>query len=100
MADAIKDCTRPGESVLDCFCGSGTTLIAAEKVQRFGYGIELDPAYVDVAVKRWQAIKGKEAIHSETGQTFAQLQVPRTPYVSATAPEPSFAAETQEPSNG
>jgi DNA modification methylase len=77
VADAIKDCTRIGDGVLDCFCGSGTTLIAAEKSGRVGYGIELDPAYVDVSVRRWQKLTGKEAVHAETGKSFddvAQLR--------------------------
>ncbi len=77
VADAIKDCTDLGGSVLDCFCGSGTTLIAAEKTRRVGYGIELDPIYVDVAVRRWQALTGKAAILAETGQTFAHVEAER-----------------------
>jgi len=99
VADAIKDCTRPGESVLDCFCGSGTTLIAAEKVGRIGYGIELDPAYIDVAIRRWQALTGKQAVHSETGQTFAQMQETRACDGSPAAPEPSRGSDTKEASN-
>ncbi|KQU52101.1 DNA methylase N-4 [Bosea sp. Leaf344] len=77
VADAIKDCTRVGDSVLDCFCGSGTTLIAAEKARRIGYGIELDPVYVDVAVRRWQALTGQDAAHAQTGQSFAAMQAER-----------------------
>lgn len=77
VADAIKDCTGVSESVLDCFCGSGTTLIAAEKAKRVGYGIELDPAYVDVSIRRWQALTGKEAVHAGTGLTFAEVQAQR-----------------------
>lgn len=73
VADAIKDCTKVGDSVLDCFCGSGTTLIAAEKSGRVGYGIELDPAYVDVAIQRWQKVSGKDAIHADTGQSFVEV---------------------------
>ena len=77
VADAIKDCTRVGESVLDCFCGSGTTLIAAEKSHRVGYGIELDPVYVDVAIRRWQSITGKAAVLAGTNQSFAQVEAER-----------------------
>jgi DNA modification methylase len=47
--------------VLDTFLGSGTTLLAAERCGRRFRGIEIDPAYVDVAIERWQAITGKEA---------------------------------------
>lgn len=72
VIDAIKDCTRRGERVLDAFCGSGTTLIAAERAGRVGYGVELDPLYVDVAVRRWQALTGREAVHAITGTSFAE----------------------------
>jgi DNA modification methylase len=84
VADAIKDCTRVGDSVLDCFCGSGTTLIAAEKTGRIGYGIELDAVYVDVAVRRWQALTGQEAVHAQTGQTFAAVQAARSAQTATT----------------
>lgn len=72
VIDAVKDCTRRGERVLDAFCGSGTTLIAAERAGRIGYGIELDPLYVDVAVRRWQALTGRDAVHAITGASFAE----------------------------
>lgn len=74
VADAIKDCTAYGETVLDAFCGSGTTLIAAEKSGRIGYGIELDPLYVDVAIRRWQKITKRHAVNAETGLTFAETE--------------------------
>lgn len=73
VADAIKDCTRRGEGVLDAFCGSGTTLIAAEKTGRVGYGVELDPLYVDVAIRRWEALTGGQARHVQTGLTLLEL---------------------------
>ena len=55
VADAMKDCTRRGDIVLDTFCGSGTTILAAERVGRRAYTLELEPRFVDVSVKRWQA---------------------------------------------
>lgn len=58
------------------FLGSGTTLIAAETVRRVGFGIELDPLFVDVAVRRWQAFTGKEAI-LQSGGTFAEVSEER-----------------------
>lgn len=73
VADAIKDCTKIGEIVLDSFAGSGTTIIAAEKTKRIGYGIELDPHYCDVIVKRWQEFTGKQAVLEATGQIFNTL---------------------------
>ncbi|MDG1287768.1 MAG: site-specific DNA-methyltransferase [Rickettsiales bacterium] len=75
VADAILDCTQRGDIVLDAFLGSGSTLIAAEKVGRRCYGIELDPLYVDTAIRRWQQWTGDAAIHSESGKNFDQLQV-------------------------
>ena len=58
VADAILDCSARGDIVLDAFLGSGTTLIAAERTGRRCYGLELDPAYVDTTVRRWQALTG------------------------------------------
>jgi DNA modification methylase len=72
IADAIKDCSQRSQIVLDPFMGSGTTIIAAEKSGRRAFGIELDPAYVDVAIRRYQAFAGIEAVNAETGETFAQ----------------------------
>jgi DNA modification methylase len=99
VADAIKDCTGVGESVLDCFCGSGTTLIAAEKARRVGFGIELDPAYVDVAVRRWQALTGKDAVHAESGLTFAQVQAQRAGVLPTTVTELPSASSVMESSH-
>ena len=73
VADAIKDCSKRGQIVLDPFCGSGTTLIAAEKTGRCTRAIELDPAYVDVAVRRWEMYTGKTAYLDPLGETFQEL---------------------------
>ena len=54
VADAILDVSRHNDIVLDPFCGSGTTILAAERTGRRGYGIELDPLYVDLTIARWQ----------------------------------------------
>jgi DNA modification methylase len=70
VSDAMRDCTKRHDIVLDTFCGSGTTILAAERVGRHAYAIEIDPVYIDVAIRRWQALTGKDAIHSETGRTF------------------------------
>lgn len=72
VADAIRDCSRRGEIVLDAFLGSGTTLMAAEKTGRICYGIEIDPLYVDTAIRRWQARTGSKAVHAVTGVPFDQ----------------------------
>ncbi|MEW2919598.1 DNA modification methylase [Ruegeria sp. ANG10] len=70
VADAIMDVSHRGDVVLDAFGGSGATLLAAEKTGRRARLIELDPAYVDVAIRRWQEMTGENAVHSVTGQTF------------------------------
>jgi DNA modification methylase len=72
VADAIKDCSRRGGIVFDPFLGSGTTVIAAHRTGRRCYGIELDPAYVDLVVRRWQAETGRSASHADTGEVFDQ----------------------------
>jgi DNA modification methylase len=70
VADAILDCSVRRDIVLDPFLGSGTTLIAAERVGRACYGMEIDPSYVDTVVRRWQAYAGGEAIHAVTARRF------------------------------
>lgn len=77
VADAIKDVSRHNDIVLDPFVGSGTTLIAAEKTGRRGRAIELDPLYVDVAVRRWQVFTGKQATLAATGCTFEEVEEQR-----------------------
>ena len=73
VADAILDCSKRRGIVLDVFAGSGTTLVAAERTGRCGYGIELDAAYCDTILKRVGGIAGVEARLLATGQTFAEV---------------------------
>src|SRR5438105_7024453 len=73
VADAILDCSARGDIVLDAFLGSGTTVIAAERTGRRCYGLELDPAYVDTIVRRWQALTGGSARHAASGRRFDDL---------------------------
>jgi DNA modification methylase len=68
IMDAIKDCSKCGEIVLDGFGGSGSTLIAAEKTKRKARLVEYEPRYLDVTVKRWEALTGKRATLAETGE--------------------------------
>jgi DNA modification methylase len=73
VADAILDCSKRGDIVLDPFLGSGSTVMAAERVGRTCYGIELEPRYVDVAIQRWQRLTGEAAIHVENGRPYAEV---------------------------
>jgi DNA modification methylase len=77
VADAILDCSNRGDLVLDAFLGSGTSLLAAERTGRVCRGIEIDPAYVDVAVTRWQQMTSGEARLEGSGETFAQVATQR-----------------------
>jgi DNA modification methylase len=72
VADAIKDCSKRCDVVLDAFGGSGTTLMACEKTGRLGRLLEIDPRYVDLTIRRWQLATGKIATH-QSGQTFEEL---------------------------
>jgi DNA modification methylase len=73
VADALLDCSARGAFVLDPFLGSGSTLIAAERVGRSCRGIELDPVYVDLAIRRWQRFTGAHAVHAASGKRFDDL---------------------------
>jgi DNA modification methylase len=77
VADAIRDCSRRGDIVLDIFAGSGTTMIAAEQVGRSARLLEYDPAYCDTIVRRWQKFTGKDATLIGTGQRFEDTEEQR-----------------------
>ena len=77
VADALLDSSSRGDLVLDPFLGSGTTLMAAERVGRICRGLELDPLYVDTAIRRWQILTGESAILVATGERFEDLQQER-----------------------
>jgi DNA modification methylase len=78
VSDAIKDCSRRSEIVLDPFGGSGTTLIAAHKTGRAARLIEYDPAYCDVIIRRFESLTGKSAILERTKQAFEDVEVSMT----------------------
>ena len=74
VADALRDCSKRGQIVLDPFAGSGTTLVAAEKTGRRARVLELDPLYCDTIIRRWQTVTGKRAIHRASRQTFEERE--------------------------
>jgi DNA modification methylase len=74
VEDAILDCSNRGGIVLDAFSGSGTTIIAAERAGRRGFGIELDPAYVDVTLERYRLLTGEDPILLNSGMPFSVLK--------------------------
>ena len=93
IQDAILDVSNSGDVVLDAFASSATTLVAAHLARRRGYGLELDPAYVDPAyvdlgVRRLEARTGAPARHAATGLTFAETAAQR----AATATQPDGVA--------
>jgi DNA modification methylase len=77
VADAIRDCSKRNGIILDAFAGSGTTLIAAERTGRKAFALELDPKYVDTAIRRWEIFTGGTATHAATGSSLAELAVRR-----------------------
>jgi DNA modification methylase len=83
VADAIRDCSKRGDIVLDAFGGSGTTLIAAEKTGRRARLIEYDPHYCDTILRRFEAVTGKQAVLLESGETFEDVAERRKTYEEA-----------------
>jgi DNA modification methylase len=77
VADAIRDCSRRGEIVLDVFGGSGTTLIAAEMCGRQARLLEFDPGYCDTIVSRWEVYTGKRATLNPDGRSFEEVTAER-----------------------
>jgi len=78
VADAILDCTARGDIILDPFLGSGSTLIAAERAGRRCFGMDIDPVYVDVAIRRWQRHTGSHAILATTEEAFDEVAADRS----------------------
>ena len=79
MRRPIENNSSPGQAVYEPFCGSGTTIIAAEQTGRICRAIEIASAYVDVAVKRWQAFTGLEAKLDGDGRSFEEIALERAP---------------------
>lgn len=83
MRRPIVNHTKRGDAVYDPFLGSGTTLIAAQELERICYGLEIDPRYCDAIVQRWQTFTGKTAGLAEDGRTFDQVAYDRTEAIAA-----------------
>lgn len=73
VGDALKDCSKRRDVVLDPFGGSGTSLMAAERTGRHARLIEIDPAYCDVTIRRWKNMTDRQAVHQKTGKTFVEV---------------------------
>lgn len=73
MRRPMENNSKPGDAVYEPFSGSGTTIIAGEQIGRRVFAIELNPIYVDVAIRRWQSFTGKSATLQATGQTFEEV---------------------------
>jgi hypothetical protein len=78
IADLIRDCSKRHGIILDPFGGSGTTMLAAERTGRVARLIELDPLYVDVAVRRWEVFSGTAARHAGSGRSFEEIAEERS----------------------
>jgi hypothetical protein len=73
VAEAMRDCTRRADIILDTFVGSGTTLMAAERIGRRARAMDIDPQYVDATIRRWQAFTRMDAVDAVSGRTFDQI---------------------------
>jgi DNA modification methylase len=99
LADAILDASKRGDTVLDSFLGSGSTLLACDEIGRRCFGVEIDPLYVDVAVRRWQKVTRRDAIFEDTGETFDE-RAARRAAEAAELETSGSSADTAAPSVG
>ncbi|MBP6801674.1 MAG: site-specific DNA-methyltransferase [Zoogloea sp.] len=93
----MKPSSRPGDIVIDQFSGSGTTLIAADRMGLIARVCDLDPKFVDVAVRRWEMLTGRKAVHAVTGEPFPAEGALRVNVEAVTAPVAPTTAETGDP---
>lgn len=96
LVDAMLDCSNPGDLVLDPFGGSGSTLIAAQRVHRRARLIEIDPLYVDTIVRRWEEFTGEHAVLAGTNQSFAEVAALRAAAISGPV-EPDVGLSADDP---
>lgn len=93
----MKPSSRPGDIVIDWFSGSGTTMIAADRMGLIARVCDLDPKFVDVAVRRWEMLTGRRAVHAVTGEPFPAEGALRVNVEAVTAPVAPTTAETGDP---
>lgn len=86
VADAVLDCSRVNGLILDPFAGSGTTILACERTRRRAAAIEIEPHYVDVAIRRFEKMTGIPAVHAESGLPFKELRAARAAETMGAAP--------------
>jgi hypothetical protein len=96
VQDAILDCSNRGDIVLDAFLGSGTTIFAAQRAGRRGYGIECDPRYVDGALQRLRKFSDVEPIHAVCGLSFDELARKRANKSNASRLQPAAKPRTMK----
>jgi DNA modification methylase len=94
VADAIRDCSKRKQVVLDPFAGSGTTVIAAEKTGRRAHVLELDPLYCDTIIRHWQIFTGKDALLADAGQSFDEIEEYRAAEAAVEVPSDRAPAPT------
>jgi DNA modification methylase len=94
MRRPIENNSSPGQAVYEPFSGSGTTIIAAEMTGRSCQAIEISPAYIDVAVKRWQDFTGTQAVLDGDGRTFDQIAAERMPHAASRSFRPVLHSRT------
>jgi DNA modification methylase len=97
LEDALLDISDPGDVVIDCFLGSGSTLLAAETTGRTCRAMEIDGVYCDLAIERWQSLTGKEAVLQETGKAFRQVSAHRAGKRGASKPGLNALDEADDP---
>ncbi|WP_420410077.1 site-specific DNA-methyltransferase [Hoeflea sp.] len=100
IADAIKDCSRRGDIILDVFGGSGSTLIAADQCGRVARLIEIDPLYCDTIIRRFERLTGEQAQLAETGRAFADVMADRHGSGGAGGQDVSVAGTLQSTNQG
>jgi len=94
LEDALLDMSNRGDIILDPFLGSGSTLVAAEMTGRRCRGVELDPLYVDVIVRRYEAATGRSAVLEGTKETYAELGLRRQADAEDLTAPPSLPVNT------